>query len=279
MKFARAVQQVLFAASVFLVTAPAAYAQPVNGCPAGQAMQSSDPSGKKVTCVAIPDAGALQAQINAEAQARTSADQDLRASINEATVVGAYAFAGPLTCLLSNNGFNDDLTPKAAVPGGQNTVVQQFLGMSSGIRTFHAGGTGTTEITQQVLNYPVIFYTAFNGVGIGFGGAAPNPGGGASVAVQQGTFTWHIGGDGKLHIIEDATGAIGTFTKGGSRVGWTIQSLNLPNSVAVLGKDLKTLITVHEDLQVETSVQTSPDGVAQPVSFRICTRERVMTKL
>jgi hypothetical protein len=266
-------------AAGILISTPGAYAQPVSGCPAGQAMQSSDPSGKRVTCVPIPDAAALQAQLNAEAGARERADEQLRAGINETSIVGTYAFSGPQTCLVSNNGFNDDLTPKAPVPGGQNTVVSQFIATGSGRRTFNADGTGTTEATSEVLSFPIIFYTPFNTVGIGFNVAPPSPGGGANVAVQRGTFTWHVATDGKLHIIEDADGLTGTFTKGGSRVGWTIQSLNLPNSVAVLGRDLKTLTVVSEGLQVETSVQTSPDGIVQPVSYRICTRERVMTKL
>lgn len=60
---------------------------------------------------------------------------------------------------------------------------------------------------------------------------------------------------------------------------WTVQSFDVPNSVAVLGKDLKTLVVVHEDMRVETSVQISPDGAVQPPAYRICTRERVMTKL
>jgi hypothetical protein len=265
-------------AAGFLIATPGAYAQPVSGCPAGQAMQSSDPSGKRVTCVPIPDTGALQAQISAEAQARASADDELRASINEASVVGRYAFAGPTFCLLSNNGFNDDFSPKAPT-GAQSTVVQHFNTTVSGVRTFNADGTGTIEVTNHSLNYPGFFYTPTGTIGITFNATAPNPGGGGSVAVQRGTFTWYIGTDGRLHIVEDAAGITGTITKGSSRVGWTVQSLNLPNSVAELGKDLKTLVLVQEDMQVETSVQTSPEGVVQPVVYRICTRERVMTKL
>ena len=263
----KAAAYIALAAGIFIAT-PGAHAQPVNGCPAGQAMQSSDPSGRRVTCVSIPDAGALQAQI-----------EDLRASINESSVVGSYAFAGPSFCLLSNNGFNDDLSPKAPPPGGPSTLVQHFNSIVSGVRTFNAGGTGTIEVTNHSLNYPGFFYTPTGTIGITFNATPPNPAGGGSVAVQRGTFTWFIGADGRLHIVEDPAGITGTITKGSSRVGWTVQSLNLPNSVAVLGRDLKTLVVVHEDMQVETSVQTSPDGVVQPVVYRVCTRERVMTKL
>lgn len=255
-------------AAGILIATPGAHAQPVNGCPAGQAMQSSDASGRRVTCVPVPDVAGLQAQLD-----------EVRGSINETSVVGSYAFAGPTFCLLSNNGFNDDFSPKAAVRGGQSTVVQHFNTMVSGIRTFNAGGTGTIEVTNHSLNYPGFFYTPTGSIGITFNAVSPNPAGGGSVAVQRGTFTWHIGADGRLHIAEDPAGITGTITKGSSRVGWTVQNFNLPNSVAVLGKDLKTLVVVHEDLQVETSVQTSPDGVVQPAVSRICTRERVMTKL
>ena len=51
------------AAALFLA-AQTALAQQTNGCPAGQAMQSSDPSGKRITCVPIPDVSGLQGQIS-----------------------------------------------------------------------------------------------------------------------------------------------------------------------------------------------------------------------
>lgn len=283
----------LLAATLF-IAAQATQAQPVNGCPAGQAMQASDPSGRNVTCVPIPDAAALQAQVAAEAAsragmdatllqaigdeaaARKSADDELRSSISETSIVGRYSFTGPLVCLVSTNGFNDDLTPKAPVFGGPATVVQQFMGTSSGIRTFNADGTGTMQITTQTLNFPIVFYSFPSTVGLGFGGTPPQPGGGASVAVQTGSFAWQIV-DGKL-IIDDLT-SIGTITKGGSRVGWTLQNLNLPKSVGILGRDVKTITVSHDDAQVETGVQTSPDGATVVRSDRICTRQRVLTKL
>jgi len=58
------------AAGAFFLAAQTASAQQTNGCPAGQAMQSSDPSGKNITCVAIPNVSGLQGQISAEAAGR-----------------------------------------------------------------------------------------------------------------------------------------------------------------------------------------------------------------
>jgi hypothetical protein len=60
------------AAAALFTAVQGASAQPVNGCPAGQAIQAADPSGRNVRCVPIPDVAALQSQIDA-----------LRASISE----------------------------------------------------------------------------------------------------------------------------------------------------------------------------------------------------
>ncbi len=73
--------------SMALALAQGATAQPMNGCPMGQAMQSSDPSGNNVTCVTIPDVGALQTQlgerITAETNARLEMNAMLMAAIQE----------------------------------------------------------------------------------------------------------------------------------------------------------------------------------------------------
>src|SRR5437763_16850454 len=74
------------AGGVLFVAAQTATAQPVNGCPAGQAMQASDPSGRNVRCVPIPDVSGLQGQIGAETAARQAADTQLQNNLNsEAT--------------------------------------------------------------------------------------------------------------------------------------------------------------------------------------------------
>ena len=291
--------RIVLAPAFLLMGAHATWAQPVTNCPAGQAMQSSDPSGKNVTCIPIPDVSALQSQIKAEAdsragmdavllqaiadeaKARSNADAELRASIDEKDIVGRYAFSGPLTCLQSTNGFNADLTAKTAAPGLPNqfeTQVSFFTTIASGIRTFNADQTGTLEVVNHSLTLPLVRYPAGSVTPvIGFGGPNLLPGGSASEITQTATFAWHIA-DGKLIINEGR--AKGTITKGGgTRTGWTVENFNLPNSVGILSKDLKTLNLVNEDLQVETAVQTSPEGVAQPEAYRICTRHRILTKL
>src|SRR3954468_12196430 len=78
------------AGGVLFVAAHTATAQPVNGCPAGQAMQTSDPSGKRITCVPIPDVSGLQGQVGGETAARQAADTQLQNNIN-AEAIGRQA--------------------------------------------------------------------------------------------------------------------------------------------------------------------------------------------
>ena len=144
------------AAAAVALCAQSAWAQKMNGCPDGQAMQSSDPSGKNVTCVPIPDTaglqqsianeaaarqaqdanlstmigaeaaargaadGALQGGINAEAAARQAADQALGARIDaiavETDIVGTWAVVGTTNCLQSSTGFVAD-TMSPIIPG------------------------------------------------------------------------------------------------------------------------------------------------------------------
>jgi len=330
------------AAALFLA-AQTALAQQTNGCPAGQAMQSSDPSGKRITCVPIPDVSGLQGQISAEATARATTDTQLQNAINaetaartagdtqlqnglgaeaaariaadsaeaasrigmdatllqaindeaaarnaaigdlrnaviEQSIVGTYAFSGPVVCLNSSNGFNDDRTPKAATSPTGSTVISQLSGISHGTRTFNADGTGTVDVTTQSILTPSIFYTSTNGVGIGFNVAPPNPSGGVNVSAQNASFTWQIVAGNKLVITEDTV--TGTFTDG-NRIGWSIVNSNLPKAVGILGKDLRTITLTTEDVQVETTLQTPPPGQqgTPATNFRICGRHRVLTKL
>ena len=73
------------AAGVLLLAAQTASAQAVNACPAGQVMQSSDPSGKNITCVPLPNVSGLQGQISAETAARQAADTQLQNNLNTET--------------------------------------------------------------------------------------------------------------------------------------------------------------------------------------------------
>jgi hypothetical protein len=259
----------------FLLGIQTAAAQPMNGCPAGQAMQSSDPSGKKVTCVPIPDTAGLQGQINGEAAARMAADAELRASINEASIVGRYAVTGMRSCVSSNLGFNPDLSPRAATTPGINNFVQYFSVVTVGVRTFNTDGTGTTQFRSQGILAPSVFFTATTGAGIAFLNPPPQPSGGANVADVSGSFTWQVL-DGKLIIDSEPT--VGTFTRG-NRAGWTVETRDVPKLVGVLGKDLRTISVAHEDLGIETSVQTSPDGLTVTTSPRICARDSLLRKL
>jgi len=176
-----------------------ANAQTVNGCPAGQAMQSSDPSGRNITCVPIPNVSGLQSQISTETANRQSADTQLQSNISteaanrmsmdgvllqqiqqetsdrkaaddalrndaiESSIVGTYTFTGPVTCLNSSNGFNADFTPKAPAPGSASTVVQLLSGMSTGTRTFIPDGADTTRGTGtfQVTTFSVLSSSVF----------------------------------------------------------------------------------------------------------------------
>jgi hypothetical protein len=183
------------AAGAFLLAAQTATAQTVNGCPAGQAMQSSDPSGKNITCVPIPNVSGLQGQITGETAARQAADTQLQNNLNaeaasrlgmdavllqsiqqesaerkaaddalrdavsETSIVGSYAFTGTVLCLTSSNNFTSDLTPAAPALDGPSTVTTIFNGTSSGIRTFNSDHTGTLQVTTHTVTSPSMFFS------------------------------------------------------------------------------------------------------------------------
>lgn len=252
------------AAAAALAAAQAAVAQPMNGCPEGQAIQASDPSGKHVRCIPVPppvDVSGLQAQINAEAAARQGMDatllgaiDQLRADAIEASIVGTYTFTGTQSCLTASLGFNPDLTPvqPPPPPPGQPFVPNQVSTSASavwGYRTFNADGTGSAEFHSQNL-------------------------GGESLLFSS--FAWEIA-SGKLFITEGQ--AQGTITRGGPRVGWTVISQNVPRTMGVLGKDLRIISLVHEEINPEIGITRSPDGTQEFISHRICYRERTLRKM
>jgi hypothetical protein len=299
-----------------VLLAHSAAAQPVNGCPAGQAMQSSDPGGRNVTCVAIPSVSGLQGQITGEAAARAAADTllqnrlndetaarlateaELRASIGgaETSIVGRYAFTGTQSCLNSSQGF-DPVTflpivlpsPPQPVPLppmfpqtvlGPATFVTQVTSTVSGFRTFNADKTGTSEIFAQTLSHPTAFYAnGFNSNGQPFinTGVSAGPGG-ATTSHFTGTFTWEIVA-GKLFIYEAAVGPTGTVTSGGTRVGWISSTENLPPMAGVLGKDLRIISMVHEASRIEFGVQSNPNGPEVFRTPRVCHRERTLRRI
>jgi hypothetical protein len=292
-------------AAALALAAQGAVAQLVSGCPAGQAMQSIDRSGQNVTCVPVSDSSGLQAQITAETAARTAADAQLHGAIGnernqrevmdstlqsaidqvradaiEASIVGTYTFSGTQTCFTSSFGFNDDLTPRAAPAGSPSAaVVSHFTVNTSGTRTFNADGTGSAHFLSQSISVPGAFYTNPLPPGTSFSGltnGGPNgrPGGSGNAAEQTSAFTWQVLA-GKL-IIDDGD-AVGTFMRGPS-TGCTVTNSNSPRTVGVLGKDLRIITIMHEDMQVEFSNTTCPNGNVFS-SQRICNRERTLRKM
>ena len=278
-------------AAVIALGAQSALAQKMNGCPAGQAMQSSDPSGKNVTCVPIPDTSALQQQITNEAAARQAGDSALGASINaeiaarqasenalnaridaltEADIVGKWSVSGPTSCLLSNRGFNADFSP--LVITGQPTIVTQLTATSIGTRTFNADGTGTAAGTTQALTH----------AGVIVGVVGTDGAGGANVSgFTNQPFTWHIQSDGKL-FIDDAGPIVQVASAPASRKDWTFTIDRLPPFEGYISKDKKTIVMTHPVMQIETSTTLDQNNNPPPFSSptpRFCARHRVLTRL
>src|SRR5688572_1358612 len=198
-----------------LLGVQAVQAQPVNGCPPGQAMQSSSPSGNTVTCVPIPDATALRAAIDAEAQARINADtalsgeiSELRAKVEEPSIAGRWAFTGPQNCLSSSTGFNATLQP-IFVAGA--TVLSTSSTAVSGVRIFGAHdaagkGTGTVSATFHTLTHPT-----FLSPPPAPPAASPFRTGSAAITALQSAFSYEIQGE---NVIIDDGSAVGQIVKG-----------------------------------------------------------------
>jgi hypothetical protein len=266
-----------------------ALAQASTSCPAGEVMQGSDPSGKKLQCVPLPppvDVSGLQAQIDAEKSAREGMDiilQDAVGELRPTAIEGTYAFTGMQACINSSFGFNPDLTPVASSDPNRATVVSHSSAVTTGFRTFNADGTGTTQLRTMSVGMPGAFYTngGFSGISSGgptLPGGPAIPGGNASVVDQTASFNWRI--EGNRLIIEDQP-APGVFIAG-NRVGWGALVTGVPRQVGVLGKDLRLISLSHEALAVETTATTSPPNVQPPQQFstpRICVRERTLRKM
>jgi hypothetical protein len=276
------------AAAAVALGARDAWAQSTVGCPAGHAMQSSDPSGRNITCVAIPDTAALQQQIVNEANARQAADAALSARIDaltEADIVGKWAVSGTTTCLQSSTGFTTEfMSPVVPGPGVPSAFVSQLTGTFMGTRTFIAGGTGHADGISHTLNLPGTFHGMQN-VGpngtpptVPLTGVSTNPGG-ASTATLAGNFTWIIQADGTL-LIEDQEPLPQPLTAPPARLNWTATIENLPPFVGHISKDRRTIVMTHPGMQVETSTLRNTSGVVQGTpTQRFCARHRVMTRL
>ena len=250
------------------------WAQPVNGCPAGQAIQSSDPSGRNVICVQIPDVGALQGAINAEVAARAAADQALSERIDrltESDIVGRWAVTGTASCLQSSRGFTPDFSPVVTIapPGTPPivTVVSQLTNTISGSRTFNADGTGTSEAVVHTLAH----------AGLVFGVLGTGPTGAANVSTLSGTFVWQIQPDGTLFIDDER--APNVFIAPPSRIGSTVVIENRPPFVGHIGKDRRAILLTHPGMSIETSVSFNAAGVETGRTPRFCHRQRTLIRL
>ena len=245
-----------FTAMLLVLGVQQALAQLMNGCAAGQAMQSSDPSGKKITCVPLPDVSALGARIDAAAA--------------EPDIVGRWAMTGGTTCLQSSAGFDANFTPNLAT--GQ-TFVSHLTGTVNAVRTFNANGTGRTLGVTHTLAHPQLLYRP------GFAPTVGNNAGSVSLSTVDTAFTWKIQVDGTLLIDDDNT-IPQSFLLPSPRAGWTVVIHDVPSFVGYISKDRRTIVLTHSTMQVETSqVTDTTTGTAFAPSQRFCARDRILTRL
>ena len=240
----RSVLRSAFLAAVLALGAQQALAQPVNGCPDGQAMQSSDPSGRRITCVPV--------------------------QVAETDIIGKWAVTGTTTCLQATAGFNAQ-TLAPIIPTAGTTAVSQLAGNFIGTRTFHAGGTGRSVGASHTMTFPQSVYG---------GGVPPAVGGtgGASVATLDAGFTWSIQADGTL-VIDDDNSIPQPFTQPNSLLGQTATIENVPSFVGFISKDKRTIVVTHPAMSLETSVRRNAAGVELARTPRFCARSRVLTRL
>lgn len=273
-------------ATAALLGVQAVQAQPMNGCPTGQVMQASDPSGRTVRCVAIPDTGALQGAIEAETRARADADtalfgeiSDLRAKVQEQSIAGRWGFIGAQTCLSSSTGFIPGTLNPNFIPGltilsvNSNTVIGERV---FGAPDASGKGAGSSTATFHNITHPTFLSPP----------APPPPPpappivvsspfrtGGASISTLASTFDYELDGD---TVILDDHPAVGHITKG---FPGTIEARGNPRFKGTISKDRRTILVIQEDMVVEQSVFTPANGAPPSVNDRICHRERTLTKL
>jgi len=231
-------------ATLLMLGAAHALAQPVNGCPAGQAMQSSDPSGRKISCVALPQ-------------------------VAEPGIVGRWAMTGTATCTLSSTGFDASFNPNLAA--GQTTV-SQLTGTVSAVRTFNADGTGTVVGIAHNIAHPQAIYRP---------GSGPVLGGAGNTTLNRldTTFEWQVQADGTLRM-QDNNLVPQVFVLPATRAGWTAVAYDMPPFVGHISKDRRTIALTHDTMQVETvQVTDTTTGTTFAPSPRFCARQRILTRL
>lgn len=237
-------------------------AQPVIGCPAGQAVQSVKLHGHpSITCVPVVAPAALQAETAAR-QAMDANILSIVGALTETDIVGRWAMTGATSCLQSTNGFNANLSPQSP------TNVSQLHGTTSAVRTFRADGTGTSTGVTQSLSMPQQSF-----------GLPPSTNtGGASLADLNANFTWSIDAEGRL-VIDDDNLIPQNFVLPASRLGFTVTVENVPSFVGQISKDKRTIVMTHATVGLETSVLRDPAGTVIARTPRFCARDRVLTRL
>lgn len=233
----------------------------MKGCPAGQAIQSSSPSGDRIKCVPVVSPAALQAETTAR-QAMDANILSMLGALTETDIVGRWAMTGATSCLQSTNGFNANLSPQSP------TNVSQLHGTVSAVRTFRADGTGSTTGVTQSVSMPQQSF-----------GLPPSTNtGGASVADLNANFTWSIDAGGKL-VIDDDNLIPQNFVLPTIRLGWTVTVEDVPSFIGHISKDKRTILMTHATVGLETSVLRDPSNTVIARTPRFCARDRVLTRL
>ena len=189
------------AAAALAFGAHGAWAQSVTGCPAGQVMQSSDPSGKNITCVSLPNTTGLEQQITNEAAARQAADNALTQQItNEAAARQAQDTS-------TLNALGTETAARQAADSALGARIDALEAAGSGTPADIVGTwavSGTTNCLQSSTGFSANLNPIF-----------PAAGSTAFVSQLAGTFigtrTFNAGGRGRAQGTTHALSFPGTF--------------------------------------------------------------------
>lgn len=173
----------------------------------------------------------------------------------ESLLKGDYAFSGEATCLVSRDGFKNDLTPvDAPAPFPR---VQSFS--INGVRTFNGDGTGKAVARVVTLSHPYALPLS------------PTPffnrGGAGSLDIES-EFTYTVSPN--LEVMVETPLITGTVLTG-QRAGDTMSITRLPRFVGHLSENHQSLTLAHDAPGVEVHVFS--DGARDE---RICHRSRIL---
>ena len=164
---------------------------------------------------------------------------------------GEYAFTGEAGCLVSDEGFNADLTPINT--GSPFPFVRSFS--VHGVIRFTGDGTATRVVRVVSTRHP----TGTSGVGS------------ASSVDIEADATYQVATDRSFTL--QTTALTGTILTG-PRAGQTFTITNFPDLVGIMSQDHKTLTLAHHEPAVETQSYSNGD-----VFDRICHRSRIAISL